>query len=167
MALSRKGYSVLFSLLMVYDFPMLLRLLILYSYFLIITVYTTTYSPGACRCNYTRPYGHTFISAFCGSNTHECNEAVLVYHDHSAMHTRNCCYDTHARWLKLLARLLWCCDLCNNPVPWRSDHRGPQEFVTERIHSALYRKMFWYMMTTLQITRETVATTHIPDGSNC
>ena len=63
LALSRKGYSVLFSLLMVYDFPMLLRLLILYSYFLIITVYTTTYSPGACRCNYTRPCGHTFIGA--------------------------------------------------------------------------------------------------------
>ena len=115
LALSRKGYSVLFSLLMVYDCPMLLRLLILYSYCLIITVYTTTYSPGACCCNYTRPYGHTFISPFCGSNTHECNEAVLVYHDHSAMHTRNCSYDTHARWLKLLARLPWSCDLHSEP----------------------------------------------------
>ena len=52
---------------------------------------------------------------FCGSNTHECNEAVLVYHDHSAMHTRNCSYDTHARWLKLLARLPWSCDLHSEP----------------------------------------------------
>ena len=31
------------------------------------------------------------------------------------MHTRNCSYDTHARWLKLLARLPWCCDLYSNP----------------------------------------------------
>ena len=29
---------------------------------------------------------------------------VLVYDDHSTNHTRNCCYDTHTRWLKLLAQ---------------------------------------------------------------
>ena len=26
-------------------------------------------------------------------------------------------------------------------VPWRSDHRGPQKFVTERAQSALYREL--------------------------
>ena len=31
------------------------------------------------------------------------------------MHTRNCSYDTHARWLKRLARLPWFCDLHSNP----------------------------------------------------
>ena len=31
------------------------------------------------------------------------------------MHTRNCSYDTHARWLKRLACLPWSCDLYSSP----------------------------------------------------
>ena len=33
--------------------------------------------------------------------SHDCNEAVLVYHEYTARHMSNYSFDTHAQWIKL------------------------------------------------------------------